>query len=96
MTWHGRRCFVPAEVGQDPPTASPDDDRTYLATTPAIGQQALAWSDDQIRDYFSDRERARAAFVRGYLADQDRRSPSPAAGAAPAKAEQFFSEFLGR
>ena len=71
-------------------------DHDYLASTPSLGPDAAFWPHEQVEDYFADADRARAAFVRGFLADQAARHPTgKGSRLGSAAAGPFFAAFLG-
>jgi hypothetical protein len=71
-------------------------DHDYLASTPNLGPDAAFWPREQVEEYFGDADRARAAFVRGYLAEEEARQLERAKQQPPRakEAPTFFAEFL--
>jgi hypothetical protein len=73
-------------------------ERQYLSETPQIGDDAWRWSWERIERYYATVDRARAAFVRGYMEEEERKRQRELSraehGTAQHKAERFFSTFL--
>lgn len=70
----------------------------YLADTPAVDEDAYRWGWERISAYYLTLDRARAAFVRGFLAAEERkreRQLSQREGTSGTRlAEHFFTVFL--
>ena len=84
--------------GIAPRTFGKTAEQGYLADTPAVDEDAYRWGWERISAYYLTLDRARAAFVRGFLAAEERkreRQLSQREGTSGTRlAEHFFTVFL--